>query len=62
MKDIENGYDAKLVEKFSGLAVDSQKRQHGQSNLSSNSNENLYQVIKAVKAAEITIKQQVHPF
>lgn len=59
---MENGHDGKLAEKFSGLAINQQHGQqgvHDQSNLSSNHNESLYQVMKAVEAAEVTIKQQV---
>ncbi|XP_047151951.1 uncharacterized protein LOC124823713 isoform X2 [Vigna umbellata] len=58
---MENGHDGKLAEKFSGLSVNQhgQQQVHDQSNLSSNNNDNLYQVMKAVEAAEATIKQQV---
>ncbi|XP_047151954.1 uncharacterized protein LOC124823713 isoform X5 [Vigna umbellata] len=57
---MENGHDGKLAEKFSGLSVNQhgQQQVHDQSNLSSNNNDNLYQVMKAVEAAEATIKQQ----
>ncbi|RDX58514.1 hypothetical protein CR513_62164, partial [Mucuna pruriens] len=59
---MENGHDGKLLaDKFSGLSVNQHGQQHvhDQSNLSSNNNDNLYQVMKAVEAAEATIKQQV---
>ncbi|KAI4351939.1 hypothetical protein L6164_006238 [Bauhinia variegata] len=59
---MENGYDGKLAEKFSGLAVNQHNQHHqphDQSNSSSNNNDSLYQVMKAVEAAEATIKQQV---
>jgi len=58
---MENGHDGKLAEKLSGLSVNQHGQQevHDQSNLSSNNNDNLYQVMKAVEAAEATIKQQV---
>lgn len=57
---MENGHDGKLAEKFSGLSINQhgQHHVHDQSNLSSNNNDNLYQVMKAVEAAEATIKQQ----
>lgn len=60
-KGMENGHDGKLTEKFSGLNINQHAQQHvhDQSNLSSNNNDNLYQVMKAVEAAEATIKQQV---
>lgn len=60
-KGMENGHDGKLTEKFSGLNINQhgQQHEHDQSNLSSNNNDNLYQVMKAVEAAEATIKQQV---
>ncbi|KAK7344090.1 hypothetical protein VNO77_13343 [Canavalia gladiata] len=60
-KGMENGHDGKLAEKFSGLSINQHGQQHvhDQSNLSSNNNDNLYQVMKAVEAAEATIKQQV---
>ncbi|KAL5195834.1 hypothetical protein HKD37_20G057598 [Glycine soja] len=58
---MENGHDEKLADKFSGLNINQHAQQHvhDQSNLSSNNNDNLYQVMKAVEAAEATIKQQV---
>ncbi|XP_061369458.1 uncharacterized protein LOC133312304 isoform X2 [Gastrolobium bilobum] len=58
---MENGHDGKLAEKFSGLGINQHGQQHvrDQSNFSSNNNDNLYQVMKAVEAAEATIKQQV---
>ncbi|CAJ1976370.1 unnamed protein product [Sphenostylis stenocarpa] len=59
---MENGHDGKLAEKFSGLSINQHDQQqvHDQSNLSSNNNDNLYQVMKAVEAAEATIKQQTN--
>ncbi|KAK4762895.1 hypothetical protein SAY86_008663 [Trapa natans] len=45
---MENGFDGKLADKFSGLGIDDPS-----------SNDNLFQVMKAVEAAEATIKQQV---
>ena len=65
---MENGYDGKLAERFSGLAIDLHSSQqqydqpHDQSNPSSNNNDSLIQVMKAVESAEVTIKQQVHSF
>ncbi|XP_027362966.1 uncharacterized protein LOC113870729 isoform X2 [Abrus precatorius] len=57
---MENGHDGKLAEKFSGLSINQHGQHvHDQSNFSSNNNDNLYQVMKAVEAAEATIKQQV---
>ncbi|XP_054786754.1 uncharacterized protein LOC129293003 isoform X2 [Prosopis cineraria] len=60
---MENGYDAKLAEKFSGLGVNQHNQQHDQprdqTNPTSSNNDSLYQVMKAVEAAEATIKQQV---
>lgn len=48
---MENGYDGKLVDRFSGLALSDSP--------SSASNDGLFQVMKAVEAAETTIKLQV---
>ena len=39
-----------------------QQHVHDQSNFSANNNDNLYQVMKAVEAAEATIRQQVSWF
>jgi len=65
---MENGYDGKLAEKFSGLGINNQNGQqqtqqhvhddHQPDNNNTN-NDNLFQVMKAVEAAEATIKQQV---
>lgn len=62
---MENGYDdSKLAERFSGLAVTAaattidQERLPSSSN-NNNNNDSLFQVMKAVEAAEATIKQQV---
>ena len=51
---MENGYDGKLVDRFSGLALSDSP--------SSASNDGLFQVMKAVEAAETTIKLQVSLF
>ncbi|KAK2456091.1 hypothetical protein QL285_003487 [Trifolium repens] len=62
---MENGYDGNLADKFSGMNINQNGQQHvnDQSNLSSNNNnsnnDNLFQVMKAVEAAEATIKEQV---
>lgn len=61
---MENGYDdSKLAERFSGLAVTAAATTIDHERLSSSSNNNnndsLFQVMKAVEAAEATIKQQV---
>jgi hypothetical protein len=63
---MENGYDGNLADKFSGMNINQNGQQHAhdQSNLSSNNNnnsnnDNLFQVMKAVEAAEATIKEQV---
>ncbi|KAK4786203.1 hypothetical protein SAY86_002892 [Trapa natans] len=45
---MENGFDGELADKFSGLGI-----------IGPSSNDNLFQVMKAVEAAEATIKQQV---
>jgi hypothetical protein len=51
---MENGYDdGRLAEKFSGLAVGAG------ATTTTNNNDSLFQVMKAVEAAEATIKQQV---
>lgn len=60
---MENGYDGKLAEKFSGLGLGSGVST-GDPSFGTNSNSNhndssLFQVMKAVEAAEATIKQQV---
>ncbi|KAG6676843.1 hypothetical protein I3842_15G170600 [Carya illinoinensis] len=50
---MENGYDDdNLADKFSGLAVSA-------GTTTTNNNDSLFQVMKAVEAAEATIKQQV---
>ena len=46
---MDNGHEERLAEKFSGVGLRE----------SSNENDSLFQVIKAVEAAEATIKQQV---
>ncbi|XWS44618.1 hypothetical protein CRYUN_Cryun15aG0063400 [Craigia yunnanensis] len=47
---MENGHDGKLAEKLSGLALNDNK--------DSNNDDSLFQVMKAVEAAEAAIKQQ----
>lgn len=58
---MENGYDGKFAEKFSGLAIsgaaDSPLRFPNTNNNTNDSS--LFQVMKAVEAAEATINQQV---
>lgn len=61
---MENGYDGRsLADKFSELAVSAaqteQSNSHSSNNHSNNNDSNLFQVLKAVEAAEATIKQQV---
>lgn len=66
---MENGYDAKLAEKFSGMKLglglgsstgDPTSDDNNNSNNANNPNDSsLFQVMKAVEAAEATIKQQV---
>lgn len=52
---MENGYDDEnLADKFSGLAVSA-----AAATTTNNNNDSLFQVMKAVEAAEATIKQQV---
>ncbi|KAF7820273.1 uncharacterized protein G2W53_025728 [Senna tora] len=60
---MKNGYDEKLAEEFSGLGINQQhgeqhNQPHDRFNPSSNNNDGLYQVVKAVEAAEATIRQQ----
>lgn len=59
---MENGYDGKFAEKFSGLAIsgaaDSPLRFPNTNNTTTNDS-SLFQVMKAVEAAEATINQQV---
>ncbi|XP_048128217.1 uncharacterized protein LOC115755897 isoform X2 [Rhodamnia argentea] len=50
---MDNGFDGKLADKFSGMVLND-----ASSNINSN-NDSLFQVMKAVEAAEATIKQQV---
>lgn len=53
---MENGYDdGRLAEKFAGLAVTA----GAGATTTTNNNDSLFQVMKAVEAAEATIKQQV---
>ncbi|KAK6923300.1 hypothetical protein RJ641_011604 [Dillenia turbinata] len=55
-KNMDNGY-GNLAEKFSGLAVN--EVSNNSSNGNTINNDNLFQIMKAVEAAEATIKQQV---
>ncbi|XVF16895.1 hypothetical protein REPUB_Repub10bG0070500 [Reevesia pubescens] len=50
---MENGHDGKLAEKLSGLALN-----HDGNISNNNDDDSLFQVMKAVEAAEATIKQQ----
>ncbi|XP_050387992.1 uncharacterized protein LOC126803216 isoform X3 [Argentina anserina] len=50
---MDNGYDRKFADKFSGLAIS------GAGDRGTNNDSSLFQVMKAVEAAEATIKQQV---
>ncbi|XP_021825382.1 uncharacterized protein LOC110766372 isoform X2 [Prunus avium] len=58
---MENGYDGKFAEKFSGLAISNAADTIRSSNANHNhqNDSSLFQVMKAVEAAEATIKQQV---
>lgn len=58
---MENGFDGRsLAEKFSELGVSATPAEQSNShNHGNNSDSNLFQVLKAVEAAEATIKQQV---
>lgn len=61
---MENGFDGRsLAEKFSELGVSAtpaeQSNSHSSNNHGNNNDSNLFQVLKAVEAAEATIKQQV---
>ncbi|XP_022947420.1 uncharacterized protein LOC111451285 isoform X3 [Cucurbita moschata] len=61
---MKNGFDGRsLAEKFSDLDVSAapaeQSNSHSSNNHSNNNDSNLFQVLKAVEAAEATIKQQV---
>ncbi|ONI14614.1 hypothetical protein PRUPE_4G288600 [Prunus persica] len=58
---MENGYDGKFAEKFSGLAISNAADTIRSSNANHNHQDDssLFQVMKAVEAAEATIKQQV---
>ncbi|XP_044500442.1 uncharacterized protein LOC123221628 isoform X2 [Mangifera indica] len=52
---MENGHGENLLDKLSGLALNDSNNNSS----SNNNNDNLYQVMKAVEAAEATIKQQI---
>ncbi|KAK9950372.1 hypothetical protein M0R45_005865 [Rubus argutus] len=56
-----NGYDGKFAEKFSGLAISSAAESPVRfpNNNNAGNDSSLFQVMKAVEAAEATIKQQV---
>nr|XP_011469942.1 PREDICTED: uncharacterized protein LOC101294305 isoform X2 [Fragaria vesca subsp. vesca] len=57
---MDNGYDRKFADKFSGLAISGAGDPIGGANNNHGNNDSsLFQVIKAVEAAEATIKQQV---
>lgn len=60
---MENGYDGKFAEKFSGLAIsgaaDPPNRFPNNNTTATANDSSLFQVMKAVEAAEATIKQQV---
>ncbi|KAM5558542.1 hypothetical protein ABKV19_020307 [Rosa sericea] len=60
---MENGHDRKFAEKFSGLAISGGAgdpiRSSNNNNNNNNNDSSLFQVMKAVEAAEATIKQQV---
>ncbi|PNX81892.1 hypothetical protein L195_g037917, partial [Trifolium pratense] len=53
---MENG---NLADKFSGLNINQNGQQHLNDQSNNNNNDNLFQVMKAVEAAEATIKEQV---
>ncbi|KAK9233662.1 hypothetical protein WN943_023914 [Citrus x changshan-huyou] len=56
---MENGHGGNLADKFSGLALnDKGNDSNNNSNSNNNNNDSLFQVMKAVEAAEATIKQQ----
>lgn len=52
---MENGHEERLAERFSKVVLDDSSR----SPENEFKNDNLFQVIKAVEAAETTIKEQV---
>lgn len=56
-REMENGHGGNLADKFSGLALND--KGGDSNNNSNNNNDSLFQVMKAVEAAEATIKQQV---
>lgn len=59
-REMENGHGGNLADKFSGLALnDKGNDSNNNSNSNNNNNDSLFQVMKAVEAAEATIKQQV---
>ncbi|XP_010493471.1 PREDICTED: uncharacterized protein LOC104770711 isoform X2 [Camelina sativa] len=53
---MENGHEERLTEKFSGLGLEDDSSRSLENEFK---NDNLFQVIKAVEAAETTIKEQV---
>lgn len=60
-REMENGHGGNLADKFSGLALNDKGNDSNNNSNSNNNNNNdsLFQVMKAVEAAEATIKQQV---
>ncbi|KAL9459050.1 hypothetical protein AB3S75_002438 [Citrus x aurantiifolia] len=57
---MENGHGGNLADKFSGLALnDKGNDSNNNSNSTNNNNDSLFQVMKAVEAAEATIRQQI---
>jgi hypothetical protein len=62
---MENGYDGKFAEKFSALAISSAAESPirfpntNNTTTTTTNDSSLFQVMKAVEAAEATIKQQV---
>lgn len=56
---MENGHGGNLADKFSGLALNDKGNDSNNNSNNNNNNDSLFQVMKAVEAAEATIKQQV---
>lgn len=57
---MENGHDHKLAEKLSGMVLtDVTSSTPNNVHNDNNNNDSLFQVLKAVEAAEATIRQQV---
>lgn len=55
---MENGHGGNLSDKFLGLVLNDK----GNASNNNNNNDSLFQVMKAVEAAEATIKHQVSIF